>query len=52
MQILFLKTIHCFDVAVTILEEYCMAYADLQCLFYSGERIVTLGPRVIKSHSL
>ena len=34
-------------VAVAILEECCMAYADMQCLFYSGERIVVHEPLVI-----
>ena len=35
-------------VAVAILEEFCMASADKQLLFYSGERTVANGPLVYK----
>ena len=34
---------------VAILEESCMASADMQWLFYSGERIVVHGPLVLIS---
>ena len=36
----------CVPVAVAILEECCMAFANMQTLFLSGERIVAHGPLV------
>ena len=37
----------CVLVAVAILEECCRASADMQWLFFSGERIVAHGPLVM-----
>ena len=34
---------------VAILEESCMASADMQWLFYSGEQMVALGPFVLST---
>ena len=34
----------CVLVAVAVLEECCMAFANMQWLFLSGERIVAHGP--------
>ena len=40
----------CVPAAVAILEEYCMAFANMQQLFLSGERIVAHGHLVTLPH--
>ena len=39
-------------VAVAILEDCCMAFADTRWLFYSGERIVAMAPLFIISEKI